>query len=79
MSPLEKALSDLKIHPFLRLALREANLSPREAQVLALALQGSDQREIASELHTSQNRVCEILERIRQKAVSKLPFPPIYL
>lgn len=76
---LSQTLSHLQIHPFLRLALKEAELSSQESRALSLALQGFSQREIASRLHVSQPRITKIFQKTREKTLSKLPFPPIYI
>jgi DNA-binding CsgD family transcriptional regulator len=79
MSPLDQTISDLGMHPLLRLALHEASLSRREAITLALSLQGFTKREIASQLSLSHTHIIRILKRISEKVVPKLPFPPIYM
>jgi len=79
MNQLDHILTELHFHPFLRLALREANLTEREALVLSLSLKGFSQREIAARLRTSRSRVCNYFEKIRLKAGPKVLFPPILL
>lgn len=79
MNPLDQTLSDIRLHPFLRLAIKEANLSPREALVLCLSLQGFTKREIASQLSLSHTHIIRILRKISDKVVPKLPFPPIFI